>query len=169
MNNPTNKSYRITGISSPSVTVEFEIKNRQRILSRVRIGAPIYFDPTKKEAHIDGGSGAEYIAIWDTGAPYTVVVPKIIRTEGLLPRGFREFAGVGSKFRERPVYPASVVFSNSSGLYITYAEVTMLENDKQLGGADFLIGMDIIANGETRIGNKNNKFWFSYKPEQGNE
>ena len=55
-----------------------------------------------------------------------------------------------------------------NSLDLQFVDVTMLEDDDQLGGADVLIGMDIIAKGETRIGRRrrNGELWFSFSLEQ---
>ena len=74
--------------------------------------------------------------------------------------------GIGSTPKQRPAYPASVVFHTGKAVNFQFVDVAMLEDDNQLGGADMLIGMDIIAKGETRIGRKNGKLWFSFTPEQ---
>ena len=74
--------------------------------------------------------------------------------------------GIGSKPKQRPAYPASVVFLASNAISFQFIDVTMLEGDNQLGGADMLIGMDIIANGETKIRRNKGGLWFSFKPEK---
>ena len=70
--------------------------------------------------------------------------------------------GIGSTPKQRPAYPASVVFRASDEASFHFVDVTMLEDDRQLGGADMLIGMDIIASGETRIRRKNGDLYFSF-------
>ena len=79
---------------------------------------------------------------------------------------FSEGGGIGSTPKQRPAYPASVLFLAPNSLSLLFVDVTMLEDDSQLGGADMLIGMDIIAKGETRIGRQNGELWFSFALEQ---
>ena len=74
--------------------------------------------------------------------------------------------GIGSEPRLRPAYPASIVLLAPNSLDLQFVDVTMLEDDDQLDGADVLIGMDIIAKGETRIGRRNGELWFSFSLEQ---
>ena len=145
--------------------VEFEISDPKRIQSHVRIGTPMSKDESTGKAQITAW-GTEFTAIWDTGAPFTLVVPRVVQTASLKQRGFRNVAGIGSMPKQRPAFPASVVFLTGTVVNFQFIDVTMLEDNNQLGGADMLIGMDIIAKGETRIGRKNGKLWFSFTPEQ---
>ena len=148
----------------PFVT-EFKVEDPKRILSLVRIGTPMSQDDTTGEYRVTAW-GTDFTAIWDTGAPYTLVVPRVVQTANLVQRGFRRIGGIGSAPKQRPAYPASVVFVAPNAVNFNFVDVTMLDDDQQLGGVDMLIGMDIIANGETRIGKKNGELWFSFKPEQ---
>ena len=145
--------------------VEFKIDNPGRIQSRVRIGSPVSKDDATGELRITAW-GTDFTAIWDTGAPFTLVVPRVVQTASLVQRGFRRVGGIGSEPQKRPAYPASVVFLASNAVNFQFVDVTMLENDNQLGGADMLIGMDIISKGETKIGKRNGDLWFSFTPEQ---
>ena len=146
--------------------VEFRITDPRRIQSPVRIGTPITQDNGKLRF-----SAVEtvLIGIWDTGAPYTLVVPSVVQTASLIQRGFKPVGGLGTEPKDRPAYPASIVFGTSDGVHFQFVDVTMLEDDEQLGGAHVLIGMDIIGRGETRIWRKRDGLWFSFTPEQNHE
>ena len=151
--------------SSKPFVVEFKIEDPTRIQSHVRIGTPISKDDATGKLRLTTWD-ADFTAIWDTGAPFTLVVPRVVQTAGLKQRGFRKVGGIGSEPKQRPAYPASLLFLAPNSLSLQFVDVTMLEDDSQLGGADMLIGMDIITKGETRIGRKNGELWFSFTLEQ---
>ena len=145
--------------------VEFKIEDSTRIQSHVRIGSPISKDNATGKLRLTTWD-TDFTAIWDTGAPFTLVVPRVVQTASLKQRGFRKVGGIGSAPKQRPAYPASVVLHAPNAVNLQFIDVTMLEDDNQLGGADMLIGMDIIAKGETRIGRRNGELWFSFTLEQ---
>ena len=145
--------------------VEFKIEDSTRIQSLVRIGTPIGMDHTTGKLRLTTWE-TDFTAIWDTGAPFTLVVPRVVQTAGLKQRGFRMVGGIGSESKQRPAYPASILFLAPNSLSLQFIDVTMLEDDNQLGGADILIGMDIIAKGETRIARRDGELWFSFALEQ---
>ena len=151
--------------SSKPFVVAFKIEDPTRIQSQVRIGSPISKADTTGKLHLTTWD-TDVTAIWDTGAPFTLAVPRVVQTANLKQRGFRKVGGIGSTPKQRPAYPASVLFLAPNSLSLQFVDVTMLEDDSQLGGADMLIGMDIIAKGETRIGRKNGELWFSFALEQ---
>ena len=151
--------------SSKPFVVEFKIEDPTRIQSYVRIGTPISKDDATGKLRLTTWD-TDFTAIWDTGAPFTLVVPRVVQTASLKQRGFRMVGGIGSAPKQRPAYPASLLFLAPNSLSLQFVDVTMLEDDSQLGGADMLIGMDIIAKGETRIGRKNGELWFSFTLEQ---
>ena len=146
--------------------IEFEITNSTRIVSQVRIGPPR--DPGDPAGHQPVVAWkSQFTAIWDTGAPFTIVVPSVVQAARLQQRGFRPVGGIGTKPQKRPAFPASVVLSTSGGkMHPQFVDVAMVEHDSHLGGAELLIGMDIIAKGETRIYRRQGALWFSFKPEQ---
>jgi hypothetical protein len=94
----------------------------------------------------------QYSAVWDTGAPYTVIVPKVVRDAGLTPNGFRDSAGIdGEKLRRRSCCVLGVVILTAGGLSCHICNATVLERDDQLRGIDILIGMDVMSQGTTII------------------
>ena len=143
------------------LVLEFEVANSVRIQSSVLIGTPILRDPATGKNRV-AAHNTQFLAIWDTGAPYTLVVPKVVKAAKLAQRGFRLVGGIGSAPRQRPAYPASIVFYAPTQVSFQFVDITMLERDDELAGADILIGMDIIKRGETRIGPKNGGLWFSF-------
>lgn len=145
--------------------VEFKIEDSTRIQSYVRIGSPIGNDDKTGKLRLTTWD-TNFTAIWDTGSPFTLVVPRVVQTASLKQRGFRKVGGIGSAPKQRPAYPASIMLLAPNSLDLQFVDVTMLEDDDQLGGADVLIGMDIIAKGETRIGRRNGELWFSFSLEQ---
>ena len=151
--------------SSKPFVVEFKIEDSTRIQSLVRIGTPIGKDNATGKLRLTTWE-TDFTAIWDTGAPFTLVVPRVVRTASLKQRGFRMVGGIGSEPKQRPAYPASILFLVPNSLSLQFIDVTMLEDDNQLGGADILIGMDIIAKGETRIARRDGELWFSFTLER---
>ena len=145
--------------------VEFRVEDSTRIQSYVRIGSPIGKDDKTGKLRLTTWD-TKFTAIWDTGAPFTLVVPRVVQTASLKQRGFKMVGGIGSEPKLRPAYPASIMLLAPNSLDLQFVDVTMLEDDDQLGGADVLIGMDIIAKGETRIGRRNGELWFSFSLEQ---
>lgn len=76
-------------------------------------------------------------------------------------------AGIDGIVSRRPVYPASLVMNaTATNLAIHFTDVVKLERDDQLGGIDMLVGMDIIATGETRIAKREDgNLWFTFTTE----
>ena len=150
----------------PSVgwRVSFQLTDPFRIVSRVGIGTPKTFNP-KTGADQVTTYGRPFTAVWDTGAPFTVAVPRVIQTASLKQRGFRPTRGIdGGPPRLRPVYPACIWMSSDNvGPTFCFTDVVMLERDDQLGKCDLLIGMDIMGSGD--IGTEwrdGGTLWFTF-------
>ena len=93
----------------------------------------------------------QYSAVWDTGAPFTMIVPKVTRDAGLTPSGFRTSAGIDGVSRRRPCCVLGVVIRTAGGISCHISNATVLERNDQLGGIDILIGMDVMSQGTTII------------------
>ena len=125
----------IMAASPKPFVVEFKIEDSTRIQSHVRIGSPISKDNATGKLRLTTWD-TDFTAIWDTGAPFTLVVPRVVQTASLKQRGFRKVGGIGSAPKQRPAYPASVVLRAPNAVNLQFIDVTMLEDDNQLGGAD---------------------------------
>ncbi len=97
-----------------------------------------------------------YIAIWDTGATNSVISQKVINELSLKSIGKTRVStvggnGIADRFSVNILLPNQVIFST---LQVTQGIIT---------GADVLIGMDIISQGDFSISRKDNKTLFSFQ------
>jgi hypothetical protein len=98
----------------------------------------------------------KFKGIWDTGATSSVITQKVVDACGLKPTGMVNVHGVhGAKAAETYLvnigFPSKVEFSN---LTVTKGE---------LSGADALIGMDIICQGDLSITNRGGLTVFCFR------
>ena len=135
-------------------------------MSEVHIGTPIQRDADTGMPAVTAHP-ATFTAVWDTGAPYTLAVPRVILAADLKQRGFRPVGGINGPVQIRPVYPASIVMPvDAQNFVIRFADIAKLMRNNQLGDIDMLIGMDIISTGETKIARrKDGNLWFSFSTE----
>ena len=98
----------------------------------------------------------EYIAIWDTGATKTAITNKLAQECGLKPTGMCK---VGTALGEKDActYLVSVYLPNK--VCIPQLRVT----EVNISGADVLVGMDIIANGDFAVTNHKGKTNMSFR------
>lgn len=101
-------------------------------------------------------SDNDFLAIWDTGATNSVITKKVVDALGLAPTGIVEVHGVHGK-DDRYKYIVSIQLPNN--IRVRDIEVT----DGELGGADVLIGMDIIALGDFAVSNYQGKTTFTFR------
>lgn len=94
-----------------------------------------------------------YNAIWDTGATGTLIVPKIAQELNLQPSGRETVHAVGAGGQinayEANTYLVNVYLPNQ----VCIAGVRVAEGT--IGGAEVLLGMDIIGFGDFAIANHN--------------
>lgn len=104
-------------------------------------------------------------AIWDTGATNSCISRKAIEQIALLPKENRNFySALNSEIKEVPMYKVDVIISND----IYYDEVLVAESNTEIQGFDFIIGMDIISQGDFAISNCNGKTTFVFRtPSEG--
>ena len=104
-------------------------------------------------------------AIWDTGATNSCISRKTIEQLALLPKENRNFySALNSEIKEVPMYKVDVIISND----IYYDEVLVAESNTEIQGFDFIIGMDIISQGDFAISNCNGKTTFVFRtPSEG--
>ena len=97
-------------------------------------------------------------AIWDTGATNSVITPNVAQYLQLSPIDYVDLLGVNSEKPEsRPVSIVHIGLPNSVLLKTRRVSVAKIG-----GGADMLIGMDIISLGDFIICNAGNKTAFSF-------
>lgn len=87
----------------------------------------------------------EFIGIWDTGATQTAISQSVVDRLGLVPTGMTKVntaAGVSDTF----TYLINVGFIN--GVRFVGLQVSLCT---LVGGADLLIGMDIIGSGDFAV------------------
>lgn len=95
-------------------------------------------------------------AIWDTGATNTVITGKVVAAMGLFPVGIVKTHTV-SGVLDANVYIASIFLPNR--VAIPNVQVT----EGNLAGADVLIGMDIITQGDFAVSNRHGQTWFTFR------
>ena len=140
-----------------SSALTFPLQNPSRIVCPVQIGSPVEVADGTFQTDI---APKQFIALWDTGAEFTHVVPEVIQAAGLKSIGFKPSAGIDGVITNRKLYRASVVTVSGVTVPLDPTDVTAremklhattvvgLESDDQLGGIHVLLGMDIIGRGD---------------------
>jgi len=126
----------------------------------VRATAPVVAAPSPAPA--PAPAFQQFKAIWDTGATNCVITPAVAAACGIPVTGMTQTHGVhGTQLCN--TYLVDFMLPNGVGA----RAITVTEGN--LGpGADVLIGMDIIANGDFSITNFNGQTVFSFRiPSQG--
>ena len=108
--------------------------------SEVAISAA--FDPTIV-VKVNRPQSVKAMAIWDTGASCSVISKNLAQKIGLVPSGKTTITGVNHTTLENTYLVNVYLPNNVCAGYIRIAEVPALS-----GGADVLIGMDIIGEGD---------------------
>lgn len=98
------------------------------------------------------------IAIWDTGATCSVISKKLATAIGLIPTGKTRITGVNGNSDEN-TYMVNVYLPNK----VCVSHVRIAEVPAISGGADMLIGMDIIGSGDLSVYSENNKTVMSFR------
>lgn len=98
----------------------------------------------------------EYKAIWDTGATNTVISQEIIQSLALEPIGVT-LVNTSGGIRQTYTYLIHLTLENR--VQFQFIRVT----EGSIYGADVLIGMDIITQGDLAITNKEKTTTFSFQ------
>lgn len=112
------------------------------------------FDPVSALPH---PLHVQFDAIWDTGATNSVISQKVVDACGLKPIGMR-IVHTGNGTRNSEVYFVNIVLPNGVG----FANVSVTKGD-MAPDTHLLIGMDIIAQGDFVVTNKEGKTCFSFR------
>ena len=100
--------------------------------------------------------GETFIALWDTWATNSVISQVVVNVCGLFPIGLTRVSHVDGS------YTAEVYLVN-----ITLPSEVMLPNltvtKAEIPGADILIGMDIISQGDFAVTNQNSGTKFTFR------
>ena len=97
-----------------------------------------------------------FVAIWDTGATGSVISKDVVDKVGLRPTGVTNVHTAGG-MRQCNTYMVSILATNGVG----FPSIVATRADLQ--GADVLIGMDIITQGDFAITNTMGKTTFSFR------
>ena len=97
-----------------------------------------------------------YVAIWDTGATGTVITSTVATALKIAPTGLVK-TNTANGERDSNVYLVDVLLPNG----VAFPNITVTEGT--LKGADVLIGMDIICQGDFAITNVGGKTTASYR------
>jgi len=135
----------------------FTIKFNRRtnvLFTKIKVSLP--FDPKRDGSQVP--TPIECNAIWDTGASISTVTKKLARQLGLLPTGKVDVSNTSGS-QTRDTYLVNIHLPNN--VVLTYVRV--VECESLLGNFEFLIGMDIISNGDFAVTNVNGQTVMSYR------
>ena len=113
------------------------------------------FDPNKTKEE-DRPAYCKFDAIWDTGATNTVISRKVVDECGLKPVGMVRVRHVNGESNVES-FLVNVGLPNHVAVFNVRAAVG------DIGDADVLVGMDIIARGDFAITNVGGKTTFSFR------
>ncbi len=99
----------------------------------------------------------KYVALWDTGATNSVVTHRVAQKCGLKPTGVVEVQLAGAKDL-RNTYLVALGLPNR----VMFPQVRVTDAD-EIGGADVLIGMDIIGQGDFAVTHGDGKTTLSFR------
>jgi len=98
----------------------------------------------------------KFQAIWDTGATHTAITQKVVQDCNLQPTGMTTVHTAGGEANS-PTYLVSIWLPNK--ICIPQLRVT----EANIRGADVLIGMDIVSQGDLAISTKEGKTNLSFR------
>lgn len=106
---------------------------------------------------------AKFVCVWDTGATNTVITSRVVEAVGLQPSGKATAVtvgpGAGAGFNEYEVdtYLINIYLPNKVTI------IGLPASEGAIGGADVLIGMDIIALGDFAITNCDGRSCWTFR------
>ncbi len=96
-----------------------------------------------------------FVAVWDTGATDSAITKRVADSLGLKSIGVERVHTVGG-IVEADVYLVNIGLPNQ----VVFPARRVTEGE--IGGADVLIGMDIIGEGDFAVTSKGGETWMSY-------
>ncbi|MCY4384135.1 MAG: retropepsin-like aspartic protease [Nitrospinae bacterium] len=100
----------------------------------------------------------EYEAIWDTGATRTVITRRVVEDCNLKAIGMSRVRGVND-VRSAEAYLINIRLLND----VEFGNLRVIGNERLSGGADVLIGMDIIGAGDFAVSNYQGRTTFTFR------
>lgn len=101
-------------------------------------------------------NGANFVALWDTGATNSVITAKVAKALGLVAAGKMTVNGVNGS-AVVPYYIVDIILPGG------IAATRIVSEGKSAGDWDVLIGMDIIMHGDFSVSNFNGTTTFSFR------
>lgn len=103
------------------------------------------------------------VAAWDTGSTYSCISPEFVKLLNIQPvsddKLYTPYGVIQSQ-----VYDVDILLNNQAGYTVRVAENPYIHRE----GVDFLIGMDIISEGDFTISTYKGKTCFSFRiPSKG--
>jgi predicted aspartyl protease len=130
----------------PHIPIKHDYPGRvKRISSQVEVIS--IDDPSKHNV---------YTGIWDTGAEITMITPRIFNELGLTQIDETPICGVNSTIVKAPVVLVTLNLENK----ITAPSFRVVVSD--MYGADMLLGIDLIQNGDLAISTHGGKTLFTF-------
>lgn len=130
--------------------------NYNKIVNELRTQVKVSKPPLSSNLPKDSSGYKTFEAIWDTGATHSVITERVVIECNLFPFGISQIQSA-TEIKTCEVYYVSLILRNHVG--IPKIKVSKLP----VGGADVLIGMDIISLGDFAVTNKEGKTTFSFR------
>ena len=100
----------------------------------------------------------EYKAIWDTGATRTVITRRVVENCNLKAIGMSRVRGVND-VRSAEAYLINIRLLND----VEFGNLRVIGTERLSGGANVLIGMDIIGAGDFAVSNYEGRTTFTFR------
>lgn len=94
--------------------------------------------------------------LWDTGANQSMVCQEVVDALHLKPLGTEYVEGVGSVIQKVEKYEVNLYIDD-----LRFKKITVLSGD--IGDCNFIVGMDLICQGDFAITNKDGQTWFAFR------
>ena len=124
------------------------------MLTQVRVSSAFVHAATPLETR---PTAKDFRAIWDTGATATCITRDIVEACGLMPVGVTQIH-TANGVRQTETFLVNITLPN--GFIVENVTVAMTDVGP---GADALIGMDIITQGDFAVTNRNGTTVFSFR------